>query len=87
MRKLSLDDTELVAVESDETLVALDEALARLAESDARAARVIELRYFGGLTDAEAAEVMGISEATVKRELKFARAWLFDVLGGERERG
>lgn len=82
MRRLALDETELVAVESDETLIALDEALTRLAGSDARAARIIELRYFGGLTDEEAAAVEGVSEATVKRELKFARAWLFDVLGG-----
>ena len=82
MRRLALDETELVAVESDETLIALDEALTRLAASDGRAARIIELRYFGGLTDEEVAEVLNISEATVKRDLKFARAWLFDILGG-----
>ena len=50
MRRLALDETELVAVESDETLIALDEALTRLAGSDARAARIIELRYFADTT-------------------------------------
>jgi RNA polymerase sigma factor (sigma-70 family) len=81
MRRLSLDETALVAVESDENLLALDEALTRLAASDERAARIVELRYFGGLTDEEAAEVVGVSEATAKRDLRFARAWLSTALG------
>jgi len=81
MRRLSLDETALVAVESDENLLALDEALTRLAASDERAARIVELRYFGGLTDEEAAAVVGVSEATAKRDLRFARAWLSAALG------
>ncbi len=57
-------------------LVALDEALARLAAVDARKARVVELKYFGGLTNDETAAVLAISGATVEREWSLARAWL-----------
>ena len=56
--------------------LALDEALERLAAVDARQSRVVELRYFGGLSTEEAAEVLGISARTVKREWRMARAWL-----------
>jgi DNA-directed RNA polymerase specialized sigma24 family protein len=58
------------------SLLALDEALNRLAELDERKARVIELRFFGGMTHVEAAAALGISEATVERELRLAKAWL-----------
>ncbi len=54
----------------------LDAALTRLAELDERKARIVELHYFGGLTYDEAAEALGVSEATITRELRFARAWL-----------
>jgi RNA polymerase sigma factor (sigma-70 family) len=57
-------------------LVALDEALTGLAEIDPRKAKIVELRYFGGLTLEETASVAGISLATVKREWAMARAWL-----------
>jgi RNA polymerase sigma factor (TIGR02999 family) len=57
-------------------MVALDEALTRLAEIDPEQARIVELRYFGGLTVEETADVMGISPATVKRHWAMARAWL-----------
>ena len=57
-------------------LVALDEALTALAAEDPRAARLVTLRYFGGLTIAEAARVLDISPATAKRDWAFARAWL-----------
>ena len=59
-----------------ERLLALDEALRRLVEVDARSADVIKLRYFGGLSIAQTAEALGVSERTVKREWSFARAWL-----------
>ena len=65
-----------------EELVALDEALERLAALDERQARVVEHRYFGGLTAPETAEVLGISEATVHREWRAARAWLRRELRG-----
>jgi RNA polymerase sigma factor (sigma-70 family) len=57
-------------------VLALDEALTRLAAFDPEQARIVELRYFGGLTVEETAEVVGISPATVKRQWAMARAWL-----------
>ncbi len=63
-------------------VLALDEALEKLALIDPDRVRVIELRYFGGLSVKETAVVLGISEATVKRDWAFARAWLFRHLGG-----
>ena len=64
----------------------LDEALERLAALDARQARIVELRFFGGLTVEEAADVLGISPATLKRDWTVARAWLKRELD-ERDRG
>lgn len=63
-------------------LLDLDAALRRLAELDARKAKVVELRFFGGLTMEEIAEVLDTSRATAEREWSFARAWLFDALEG-----
>jgi RNA polymerase sigma-70 factor (ECF subfamily) len=64
-------------------LVALDDALRALADLNARQSQIVELRYFGGLTEEETAEVLGISERTVRREWALARAWLFRELGGQ----
>jgi RNA polymerase sigma factor (sigma-70 family) len=64
-------------------VLALDESLERLAGRDARKARVVELHYFGGLNYDEIAATLGISAATVDRDLRFAKAWLFADLGGE----
>jgi RNA polymerase sigma factor (TIGR02999 family) len=61
-------------------LLALDEALDRLAEELPRAAQMVELRYFGGLTEEETAEALGISLSTLKRDWKFAQVWLYDRL-------
>ena len=61
-------------------LIDLDSALAELARLDARQAEVVELRYFGGLDNAEIARVLGVSEPTVTRQWRVARAWLFDSL-------
>jgi RNA polymerase sigma factor (TIGR02999 family) len=58
-------------------LIALDEALTQLAEADPRQSELVELRFFGGLTIEEAAEVLAISPATVSREWTVARAWLY----------
>jgi RNA polymerase sigma-70 factor (ECF subfamily) len=65
-------------------MLALDEALESLGRIDARKSRVVELRYFGGLTLEETAQVLGISEETAKRDWKMAKAWLFKTLSGER---
>jgi RNA polymerase sigma-70 factor, ECF subfamily len=62
--------------ETDDDVAAIDEALTRLAGMDERQARIVEMRYFGGLTIEETAQAMGISDATVKREWTLARAWL-----------
>jgi RNA polymerase sigma factor (sigma-70 family) len=64
-------------------VLALDEALSRLAAFDPEAARVVELRYFGGLTVEETAETVGVSPATVKRQWVMARAWLKQALEAE----
>jgi RNA polymerase sigma factor (TIGR02999 family) len=78
--KLQLDENIDKAVEVSAELVALDDALKSLAKVDEQLAKLVELRYFGGLTFEEAAEVMGISLSTVKRHWKLARAWLYGEL-------
>ena len=81
--KLQLDETiQIQAADKSIDLIELDEALNRLAKLDERQARVIELRYFGGLTIEETAEVMGISPPTVKREWNMAKTWLRSELIG-----
>jgi RNA polymerase sigma factor (sigma-70 family) len=62
--------------ETDDDVAAIDEALTRLSALDARQARIVEMRYFGGLTIEETAQALEISDATVKREWTLARAWL-----------
>jgi len=75
--KLSLDDAPIVSKESDEQIIALDEALTRLESVEERSSKIVELRYFSGLTIKETAEVLNISAATVKRDWTFAKAWLY----------
>jgi RNA polymerase sigma factor (TIGR02999 family) len=75
-----VEDADHLGQAPDTDLLLLDLALQRLEQTDARAARVIELRYFGGLTEREAADALGVSVSTVKRELEFARSWLFQQL-------
>ena len=67
-------------VSRDEDILALDQALSKLAAIDPRAARVVELRFFAGLQEDETAIALGISEITVKRDWKAARAWLISRL-------
>lgn len=74
--KVALEDVALAAGDQPQDLVALDAALERLAKVDARQSRIVELRYFGGLTVEQTAEVLGISAPTVKRDWAVARAWL-----------
>lgn len=79
--KLQLDEAINIAEgRSDIDLVALDEALDRLAALDKRQARVVELRYFSGMTEADTAEILGISPATVRRDWSMAKAWLYRQL-------
>ncbi|HVE55522.1 MAG TPA: sigma-70 family RNA polymerase sigma factor [Pyrinomonadaceae bacterium] len=77
-QKIALDEAVSFSNQpQDIDLLALDEALQRLAEQDEQQSRIVELRFFGGLTVEETAEVLRISPATVKREWSTARAWLF----------
>ena len=77
---LSLDEAANVSVEPDPILLPLDEALSRLEKMDEQQSRIVELRYFGGLTIEETAEVLGLSKDTVKNEWAMARAWLREAL-------
>jgi RNA polymerase sigma factor (TIGR02999 family) len=81
--RVSLADATIPVQEQDLDVVALDEALTRLAEIDEQQSRVVELRFFSGLTVEETAEVMGISPATVKRDWSMAKAWLHRELSRE----
>jgi RNA polymerase sigma factor (TIGR02999 family) len=74
--RVSLGDATVAVKGQDLDVVALDEALERLARIDEQQSRVVELRFFSGLTVEETAEVMGISTATVKRDWSMAKAWL-----------
>jgi RNA polymerase sigma factor (TIGR02999 family) len=73
---VNLEDMAVLAAEPDGAMIALDEALAAFSEIAARQAQVVELRYFGGLTEEEIASVLDISPRTVRRDWEFARVWL-----------
>jgi RNA polymerase sigma-70 factor, ECF subfamily len=74
--KVSLLDSDTGVVDLDERLLALDEALTQLESFDPRAAKIVELRFFGGLTELEAAKALDISVPTLKRDWNFAKTWL-----------
>jgi len=78
-----LEEAGAVAAEPTADIVALDEALSKLAKFDERKSQLVELRFFGGLTETEAAEVLNLSVRTVQREWSLARAWLFRELTGD----
>lgn len=79
-RQVSLTDATLVVEERADLLLALDEALIALAKVDERLSRVVECRFFGGLTEDETAEVLGITARTVRRDWTKAKGWLHQVL-------
>lgn len=81
--KLELDDAMAIAPEQGLDLLGLDAALERLAKMDERQGRIVELRFFAGLSIEETAEVMELSPATIKREWSLARAWLYRELMGK----
>ncbi|MDX6612120.1 MAG: hypothetical protein QOD75_1306 [Blastocatellia bacterium] len=80
---VSLDETAVVVPQPKVDMIAFDEALTRLARLDQRKARIVELRYFGGLSVAESAELLKISAVTVMRDWKTAKAWLHRELSDE----
>jgi RNA polymerase sigma factor (TIGR02999 family) len=83
LQRQDLEEHDLPVTPPPEELLALDEALARLAAEDAEAARIVELHFFAGLSIDDAAEALGMSRATAYRHWSYARAWLRCVLGGE----
>lgn len=80
--RITLDDNLEAAIEPGTDLVALDEAMKQLAELNPRHSRIVELRYFGGLTEEETAEVLGVSSRTIRRDWTIARAFLYRELTG-----
>jgi len=81
--KLSIDDVQVAVSQEAAEVVALHEALERLEAVDARKSRVVEMRYFGGLSIEETAEALGVSVITVNRDWRLARTWLMREMNGE----
>src|SRR5262245_1433837 len=79
-QRIDLDKVEIAVDADDETLLLVNEALEKLAQEDANAAEVAKLRFFGGLTLEEAAQVLGVTKRTADRYWAFARVWLFDEM-------
>jgi RNA polymerase sigma factor (TIGR02999 family) len=84
-QRLTLDEVDLATAPEEDQLLAVHEALDRLAAQDPVKAELVKLRYFVGLTIAETAEVLGISEPTAKRYWAYARAWLYDAITSSAE--
>lgn len=78
--KVILDEATVGSFTRAEDFLDLDEAMTHLAKLDARQSQIVEMRFFGGLSEEEAAEVLGISARTVKRDWRLARAWLYEKL-------
>ena len=86
LERVALDHVTLAIEDTDETVLAVHEALDRLAAADPLKAEVVKLRYFVGLNHAEIAQALGLSEPTVRRHWSFARAWLYAELKAELSR-
>jgi RNA polymerase sigma factor (TIGR02999 family) len=83
--RVSLNEALAATKGSEVDLIALDQALDKLAEIDPQQSRVVELRFFSGLSVAETAEVLDISPATVKRDWSVAKAWLYREISGDEQ--
>ena len=81
---ISLDEALVVSPARSAQLIALDDALEKLARVDARRSKIVELRFFGGLNEEETGEVLGVSARTVKRDWRVAKAWLYNEVGCQR---
>ncbi len=86
LQRVDLDQVTLATQDNDDILVAVDEALEKLAAESPQKAEIVKLRYFGGLEHAEIAEVLGVSEPTVRRAWAYARSWLYAELKAQIER-
>ena len=82
-QQVSLDEGLIVSQRYDEDLISIDEALSALAEFDERKAKVVEMRFFGGLTEQEIATALSVSPETVRRDWRIARSWLRRRISGE----
>ncbi len=82
LERVDLDQIDVPTRAEDETLLQVNESLDALAREDAKAAELVKLRFFGGLSVEEAAGVMGVTDRTARRYWRFARAWLLDALSG-----
>ncbi len=87
VEKVALDEPPDLTPERSGDIVALDEALRELAEAEPELGRIVELRFFGGLTHDELAELTGLSKTTVRRRWRLAKAWLYHRLAGEESHG
>ncbi len=83
--RIALDDVPDLPPPHDADFVAVDQALRELAGVDGELARIVELRFFGGLKNDEIAEVLGVSNVTVRRRFRLAKAWLYRHLAGDEE--
>ena len=84
-QRISLDDVAVLTDQQAAELVALDDALTSLEALDARKARIVELRYIGGLSIEETAETLGVSTATVERDWRSAKAWLYRAISQKKD--
>ena len=84
---MNLDETALLSSAADPSILALDEALTAFSEVAPRQAKVVELRYFGGLSVEETADVLEVSEETITRDWRVAKTWLFRELAGKKSGG
>jgi RNA polymerase sigma factor (TIGR02999 family) len=87
LHHVSLDEATIVGGERSTDLAALDDALTLLAERDPRKAQVVEMKFFGGLSVEESAEVLGVSPVTVMRDWRTAKAWLYRELSSGSSNG
>jgi RNA polymerase sigma factor (TIGR02999 family) len=83
LRRVSIEAVQLSADEQVELLIAVDSALEKLQLHDARQAQVVECRFFGGMTEEETAEALGIGLRTVKRDWAKAKSWLYREISGD----
>jgi RNA polymerase sigma factor (TIGR02999 family) len=86
LERVDLDKVTVATQDSDEVIVAVNEALEKLAAESPQKAEIVKLRYFGGLEHAEIAEVLGVSEPTVRRHWAYARSWLYAELKAQMEK-
>ena len=86
LHRVHLEEVSVATQDPDEVILAVDEALEKLAIESPQKAEIVKLRYFGGLEHAEIAEVLGVSEPTVRRHWTYARSWLYAELKAQLER-